>query len=204
MSPRLGAPYRRTSQQARRLSLRVFTEGIKTEPIYLTHWHRLYRDRVIVSIANDHGSPITLVKAAAPQRTHDLREARRGRGDAFDQYWCVFDVDAHPHLNEALLLAHQEAIEIAYSNPCIELWFLLHFQDQTAQIDRHTVQRLSRDLLGCEKVLTPNALQILEGSHGEATARARALDLKHDGDDSPRGSNPSSSLWRLIEVIRNA
>jgi hypothetical protein len=30
------------------------------------------------------------------------------------------------------------------------------------------------------------------------------LDEKHEGDGSPPGTNPSSGVWRLIEVIRNA
>jgi hypothetical protein len=204
MPRRGGAPSRRPSAREKRLSLRVFTEGEKTEPIYVTYWHRLHRERVVVSISEFHGTPRSLVEAAVAEQKEHARAARRRGGDPFDQYWCVFDVDAHPRLAEALDLATRHNIEIAYSNPCIELWFVLHFRDQNAYIDRHAVQRLSRDLLGCEKLLTAEALATLERLHEDAVTRARALDEKHLGDDSPPGSNPSSTLWRLIDVIRNA
>jgi hypothetical protein len=30
---------------------------------------------------------------------------------------------------------------VIHTNPCAELWLLLHFQDQNAVMDRHEVQR---------------------------------------------------------------
>lgn len=195
---------RRPSSAAKRLSLRVFTEGSKTEPLYLTHWSRRYRDRVIVSVAEFHGTPLSLVESAISEFQDDARTAKRGRGDAFDQYWCVFDIDVHPHVMEAVQLAAQHGIEVAYSNPCIELWFVLHFRDQNAFIERGNVQRLSKELLGCEKSLEPRALDALVRLHDDAVVRAQALDEKHLGDGSPLGSNPSSNVCKLIDVIRNA
>jgi hypothetical protein len=147
---------------------------------------------------------MSLVKAAIAQKATDLREARRGRGDAYDQYWCVFDFDIHPRVYETIRCAEQNGIEVAISNPCIELWFVLHFYDHFAFIDSDDVQRRCRELLGCEKVLTPDALAALEARHEEAVKRAQALDVKHLGDGSPPLSNPSSSLWRLVEAIRTS
>jgi hypothetical protein len=43
----------------------VFSEGKKTESIYVTNWHRLYRDRAIVSIAtHEHTTPFELAESA--------------------------------------------------------------------------------------------------------------------------------------------
>jgi hypothetical protein len=118
VSPRRGGePRRRVSRVAGRRSLLVFTEGCKTEPIYLTHWYRAYRERVIVAIDGFHGTPLQLVERAAERRTADLREARRGRGDAYSDYWCVFDIDEHPHVERALELAGESGINVAVSNP---------------------------------------------------------------------------------------
>lgn len=180
----------------------MFTEGTKTEPIYLTHWYRLHRERVIVTIDPFHGTPLMLVQEAVARRARDLREQRRGRGDAYDEYWCVFDIDEHPKIPEALGLAAEHGISVAVSNPCIELWFLLHFQDQHAVIDRAQVQRKVRDLLGCEKVPTAEALTQLYGRYEQARHRAQKLDTEHELNGSPQGSNPSSALWCLIERIR--
>ncbi|MGH3292454.1 MAG: hypothetical protein ACRDP7_11650 [Trebonia sp.] len=89
MSPkRGGGPKRRISDTAKRRSILVFTEGKKTEPIYLTHWSRAYREKVIVTIDDFRGTPLFLVQRAAAQRAADLKAARRGRGDAYSEYWC--------------------------------------------------------------------------------------------------------------------
>jgi hypothetical protein len=116
--------------------------------------------------------------------------------------WCVFDVDEHPHLSQTIDIARDHDIQLAISNPCLELWFILHFNDQTAWIDRKVAQKRSQDLLNCGKVLTPQAFRLLRERHHDATARAQALDKKHHLDGSPPGENPSSGVWRLIESIR--
>jgi hypothetical protein len=84
----------------------------------------------------------------------------------------------------------------------IELRFLLHFQDQTADLHRRKVQEISSDLLGCEKVPTIAALIELVGRYEDARRRAQALEQKHELDGSPPRSNPSSSLWCLVDQIR--
>jgi RloB-like protein len=130
----------------------VFTEGLATEPIYLTYLHRLHRERISIVIDPRHGSPLTLVESAVAERKHLQREERRGRGTGYDEYWCVFDVDEHLGLNAALELASSNGVSIALSNPCIELWFVLHSADQTAHIDRHEVQALNRQLQSDEQL----------------------------------------------------
>lgn len=194
---------RRASDKAKRTSIMVFSEGEKTEPIYLNHWYRIYRDRVIVKIAEHKSTtPFELVARAAAQRERDVLEEKRGRGDAFDQYWCIFDVDEHPKIREAFQLAASNAVNIALSVPNIELWFLVHFDLQTAYIERREARRRAYEWLGCEKGLSLKALNMLTEKFPVAMDRARSLERKHRGDGSPRPWNPSSNVWRLIEVIR--
>lgn len=177
-SKRGGEPKRKVSDTAKRRSILVFTEGKKTEPIYLTHWNRAYRERVIVTIDDFHGAPLSLVQRAVARRAADFKAARRRRGDAYIEYWRVFDIDEHPNVARALELAVSSGVSVSVSNPCIELWFLLHFQGQTAAA--------------------------LASHYEDARGRAQALDRKHDLDGSPPRSNPSSEAWRLIERIRQA
>ena len=188
----------------RRPHLLVFTEGRRTEPGYLESWHRIYRDRVQVTIDEFHGTPQSLVDRAVDAQREDRRNARRGQGSAYDEVWCVFDRDDHPHLNDALGKAANSGIEVALSTPCIELWFLLHFQDQTAQIHRGGAQSLSRGHLNCEKNPSPAAFEMMETAFKDAKRRARELDAKHDGDGSEPHANPSSSVWRLIDRMSGA
>ena len=199
-----GPPRRRPSTAAVRLELLVFVEGLRTEDMYLTYWHRRCRDRIRIEIDPFRGAPLQLVERAVGAQRTEARDARKGRGRAHGQIWCVFDRDEHPNFDQALALANLHGINLAISNPCLELWFILHFEDQTAHLERHVAQDRSEDLLGCSKALSESALSTLAERYDEAKARAVKLDEKHAGDGSPPGNNPSSGVWRLIDVIRNA
>lgn len=190
-----------TSSAVRREIL-VFTEGAKTEDGYLLPWRRAYRGAVLLEIDPFHGVPQSLVERAVATKKAEARDERRGRGRAHDEIWCVFDINSHPNVPEAVRLAETHGIGLAISNPCIELWFMLHFQDQTAYLNRHEAQSAAAALLGCGKVLTRAAMDLLYERYDDARDRAQRLDAKHDGDGSPPGSNPSSSVWSLIEAIR--
>jgi hypothetical protein len=176
-------------------------EGLRTEEDYLKHLWRPRREHVILVIDEFRGTPMALVERAIHTRHAELRDQRKGRGKASDEVWCVFDFDVHPQVPEAIELAHANEIDIAMSNPCIELWFVLHHAEQTAHIERDTAQRRSAELLGCGKHLTKGALTTLNPLYVNAVRRAKQLDRKHVGDGSPPRSNPSTDVWRLAERI---
>ncbi len=194
---------RRVSTDAVKRSLLVFTEGEATESEYLTHYKRLHRRTTTVEIDPFHGTPLALVKRAAETKRRNEKRAKR-QGRAHDEVWCVFDVDEHVNLSEAIVQARDNGIKVAISNPCIELWFLIHFENQMAHIERHDVQRRSKEKLRCEKRLDKEALALLEENFGDAKLRARRLDEKHEGDGSPEHENPSSNVWKIIDSISQA
>jgi RloB-like protein len=204
MTPRPAARTRRISSSAKRPQLMIFAEGEHTEPVYFTYWFRTYRERVIVKMAPHRHTttPMELVEKAINQRSADVKEAKRGQGDAYDEYWCVFDVDSHPRLPEALQLAASAGIRIALSNPCIELWLILHFVNQTAYLTRTDAERESEKFLGCGKTPSPAALKLLVNKYETARGHARGLDRMHERNGSTANSNPSSGVWRLVDVIR--
>lgn len=182
----------------------AFVEGRRTEEDYLKHLWRPRREHVILVIDEFRGTPTALVERAIDTRSAELRDQRKGRGRASDEVWCVFDFDVHPHVPEAIELARRNEINVAASNPCIELWFILHHEEQTAHIERDTAQRRSAQLLGCGKSLTGVALTALDPRYGDAVRRAKQLDRKHAGDGSPPRSNPSTDMRCLAERIRSS
>lgn len=153
-----GPPQRRPSKAAVLLDLLVFVEGLRTEDAYLTYWRRQYRDKVLIEIDPFRGGPLQLVQKAVEAKRLEAREAKRGHGRPHNQIWCVFDRDEHPNFASAVDLANRNEINLAISNPCIELWFILHFEDRTAYIERQPAQHRAEELLGCSKVLTDSAL----------------------------------------------
>jgi hypothetical protein len=124
----MGPPRRTVNRNALRREIVVFTEGIKTEIQYLSHWHRLHRASVLVTFGDFDGAPLPLVEHAVDRKMTDQREERKGRGTAPAETWCIFDTDEHPSIPEALDLAARNGVCVALSNPCLELWFLIHFR----------------------------------------------------------------------------
>lgn len=182
----------------------MFVEGRRTEEIYLVDWHRRRREHVRLTVHPYRGGPLQLVEHAVETKRGEAYDARHGRGRPHDQIWCVFHRDEHPKFTQSLDLASRNGISLAVSNPCIELWFILHFQDQAAFIHRHDAQRRAATLLDSGKVLTRAATEAMAEQYGDAKDRAIALDDKHRNDGSPAGSNPSSGMWRIVDEIRHA
>ena len=113
--------------------------------------------------------------------------------------WCVFDVDEHPRLDDALKLAKESGFEVALSNPCIELWALLHFMERSERIHRHEAQSSLREFL--PKYDKKLDFRRMHGGYTKAVERAQALQVTADAvGDSKR--NPSTGVYRLTERIR--
>jgi hypothetical protein len=197
----MAPPRRPVAARPQRRELLLFVEGEVTEEVYLKDWHRRFRGSVNVEIHEFHGTPMALVERAVAAKAAEAKQATRGRGRAHDEVWCVFDIDEHPLVPEARELAAAEGIRLAISNPCIELWFLLHFDDQSAYIERHDAQRAAAEHLHCDKKLTREALDALAKNFEEAKKRAVGLEEKHRLDATPAPGNPSSGAWRVVDAI---
>ena len=193
-------PRRRSNPQEQRRVIRVLTEGRVTEPDYLRRWARRNRGLVHVGFFDAGKTPEVLVRQARDCVRQNPR-SRRTDPD-FDEIWCVFDTDEHRHLSQAVADAQQGEIEVVVSNPCIELWLVLHARAQTAYIHRHEVQRLAKDLgLTDGKKITEKAWTRLFDNFEAAKQRARELDERHAGNGSPPRSNPSTGMWRLVDRL---
>lgn len=196
--------YRRTgrSQEERRV-IRIYAEGAVTEYEYLNHWERKNR-RVVLEWGESGMAPMSLVGCARNDLKLSRRAtSRRGIPD-FDELWCMFDIDAHPNVSQAVFEARQSGIDVIISNPCFELWLVLHHENQNAHIDRRKIQRRASDLSLVEgKSIPDSAWNELEDNYDEARLRAQALDRMHSGNASPPRSNPSTDVWRLVDRIRS-
>lgn len=193
-------PRRQRAIAGERRIVRVLAEGAVTEAGYLTEWVREHTRTIDLMIDRDAAgcAPLKLVERARQQQ----RSQRRKSPD-FDEIWCVFDVDSHPDVKSAVTEARDVGIEIAVSNPCFELWLVLHVEDRTAAVDRRSIQRRARELgLLDGKSVPASAWPGLVDGYDDAKRRAQALDAMHDGDARTPGSNPSSGVWRLIDSIR--
>jgi hypothetical protein len=127
-----------------------------------------------------------------------------------DEFWVFIDTDHHflgNHLEgtlTALRTARQVGFEIAVSNPCFELWLLLHHVDVPAGqsfSDCDEVGALLREMLG-----QYNKTNLKEGQFPmarvlDAIRRARSLEASPDETHSPWPKNPGSRVYRLLERV---
>jgi RloB-like protein len=196
---------RRLRSATTRRIIRVHTEGTRTEPEYLTRLLDL-RDRpVVLQIDPRHGVPSTLVANAIATKELNAKDARRGRDELIDEHWCIFDFDEHPNVNESIASAIANGVGVASSNPCFELWLVLHYVDLRRHEHRHTVQNLAlQQLPGLArdpKGITKAQAAILAERYATAKDRASALDLMHSANQSIPRSNPSTDVWRIAERL---
>lgn len=180
----------------------IVGEGAVTEREYFEAFRRWCKNpRVEIEFEGPAGVPLTLVSTARDRQEKADREASRAGDDflRYDEVWCVFDVDEHPHLPDARQQARDHGIRLAVSNPCFELWALLHFQDHTAYLERKDARRrLKRHLPHYEKAL-PFAR--LHTAYAEAVQRAQELERRRMDAGDP-GGNPSTDVHKLTEQIR--
>lgn len=115
--------------------------------------------------------------------------------------WCVFDVDAHPNLRSAIEEARTSDIQVAVSNPCFELWLILHFRDNPGPRTPDEMLRLMRACLpGYDKHIDVDRFV---QSYPVAVERGRRLTHEAAAMGEPQ-RNPSTGVWRLTEAIRIA
>lgn len=116
----------------------------------------------------------------------------------------MFDIDEHPHVNRAIQTAADNGIGIAVSNPCLELWYLLHFREQTGWIERHAAQSDVATFITKGKSLSTGDLDRLIALFPQARGRAKHLATLHEANGNPPGDNPSSTVWTLVDCIRTS
>ncbi len=202
MGRRRNRPLRRgAARREPRKRLLVLCEGKLTEPGYFRAFRHEHRSQLVeVEVVPECGVPKSLVELAVERKKRAEKEARRS-GDPYlkyDEVWCVFDIDAHPNLLEAKQQAEDNGLKLAVSNPCFELWILLHFQDQRAHQERGWIQAACREHLPDFVKEVP--YDRVQPTYAEAVARAKALD-KWQAEQNRPGGNPCTAVHELTERI---
>ena len=190
---------RRAARLEPRKRILIVCEGEKTEPGYLKTLRIEEKIHLLeIEVVEAAGVPKTLVECAVSKKREAERAGRRDPTMKYDEVWCIFDVDAHPNLPEALQQARDNGVHVALSNPCFELWVLLHFQEQTAWIDRHSAQSACRGHIpGLRKDIS---YVDLKDRYQEAVGRARRLD-ERQRRDGQHGENPTTWVYLLTERL---
>lgn len=121
----------------------IFCEGQATEPKYFQGFKRyiednpIYRDMVLIEIEGCQAETMRVIGKAEEY----VRENKITKG----QIWCVYDKDSFPSSDVNGVVQRAEVLNqknpdiqyhAAWSNECIEFWFMLHFAYYTANNHR--------------------------------------------------------------------
>lgn len=177
---------RRSGTRQERLRVLVTTEGRVTEPRYFSGLSRHIRATgVVVHTAEFEGTgrdPVRVVRSA---------KARSERDGPFDAIWCVFDVDDHSRLTEAVAQAEELEYSVAVSNPCFEVWLVWHFEELTAYRTSQQLKRLARRLGASDEDLLRS---FPYSSYPKALERGQSC-------AAPVPINPGSRVGSFIQML---
>ena len=198
---------RRKGRKSRKLPPKpiflITCEG-KTEKVYFDEIRikkRIVKDRIKIfdSVGCKGTDPLNLVSCAKAKR----RELKQTTGIDYDQVWCVFDCDDHNNINAAMNKAKANNVSIAFSNPCFEIWPLIHFKEQMAYIRRdHVLRELKRNGYLPNYNKGDNGLfGILEDRLPVAIGRAKAQRDFHKNNQRNTTENPSTNIDEIVALL---
>jgi hypothetical protein len=181
----------------------AFCEGKNTEPEYLKSFAKHYGNGLVrVEPVAPAGVPLTIVEKAVIRKKELDAKKKTDSFDSLYEVWAVFDRDEHPNIPQAIDLARGNNVHTAISNPCIEIWPLLHFTFHKSYIHRHALQR---ELAKYMTSYRPNGSKIIDyelikNHFNSAKSRAESQLADHEATDNPYG-NPSTTFYKLLERI---
>lgn len=185
--------------------IHIFSNGELAETKYFQECKDYLRSHAItVYKPFKHLSPWELIDKVMLKKT-ELTEKRKFFEKDNDQCWCVFDVDDYWRNNpkkfaEALKIAHQNDIYLAWSNECFELWYLLHFQALQTGIPRKDydtkLKRHFRSLDGNSYVKNCSVFARLIEKQVSAVKNSKQIFQEGKVEE-----NPSTAVFQLIEEL---
>ncbi len=186
----------------------IVTEGTKTEPEYFMAIkniiNRKYRDRIQLEIYGKGENTVTLFGSAKKIADRDP--------NGYKHVWIVYDKDDFPsedfNLTEELCKkesSRNREYHAIWSNQCIELWFLLHFDYLQSDISRNEYfyklnQRLNQLKKGVYRKNRKDMFSVLHPYIETAVQNAKRL-YEDKKSFTPSESGPCTKVFQLIEVL---
>lgn len=188
----------------------IVVEGANTEWNYfntLREQDFIPKLRVHIEVAkpNEHKSAPNHLIACAETTIHSITNRLTD-----DECWLVFDVESlerndgrERQVRDALDVAGDQKWLVALSNPCFEVWLILHISNDLTNVTGagQTAKDKLRTLVGSNN--EPNMLEKCMNLEAIRTAITRARELDTD-PNSPIPELPGTHVYRLVERLVGA
>ena len=177
---------------------RQASKGKKINPTYWVFCEGKTEEEYIRFLCSEYRLPIEIIPKIAGSNIDNqyIRKYKKGKPlHKKDKDFLIYDADVPEILDR---LKKIKSAMLITSNPAIELWFLLHYKNQTAYITTdNCIRELSkRNRNSYKKGFIDNLLKIkLMEKRGDACNRSKRLELYN---------NPSTNMHIFIEVLENA
>lgn len=174
---------RTSSEREQRRTVLVVTNGSRTEVDYFECLRLEPWVTATLRVRYEGVSPNAL-----PAKAAFLRDS-----NDYDSVWAVCDVDEFD-VASALLEAAQKEVGLALSNPCFEVWLLLHVSNKCGGFNN--CSQVERSLRRHIPMWDKSRLNFANFRDGvmNAVERAKRLDQAPD-------ANPSTAVWRVVEDL---
>lgn len=189
----------------------IVCEGKETEPRYFEGLRAALR---VVD-----GRKVAVVVRGSGKHTLDLleyaEELCRYALDPYDHVWLVFDKDDFPAdefdrvENRCAVVSDASCtFHALWSNPCFEIWPLLHLRYTTAPMDAASCQKVLADALKRElgvdyRKNMDGLFALVDFKRRKAVANVARLAKHHEtiGNDRPSTMNPGTRLADIFEAL---
>lgn len=185
----------------------IFSEGIKTEPFYIQGLTNQINQKYKQFTSGDR-----IIVKGTGRNTESLLKYARKKVDyeypACKVVWLMYDKDDFPFDNfDNTQFSVEEKkckqeYHVAWSNECIELWFLLHFQPLFVNVGREQYYDILKGYFPYEKNMQ-NIFDILQDKTHVAIKHAEALYSSYDESDPPSKRAPATRVHELIGFLHD-
>lgn len=174
----------------------------QTERKYFKAFNQVQSEYKIMAGKGNNTDPVGVVEdllKSAKQEELDLKDG--------DMLACFIDVDfkngRDQELRAAMKLARQNNISVFLSNPCFEIWYLLHFRYSTKLYgsNEEVIKELSSYISDYSK--SKDVYDVIENKIDQALLNTKRLESYHleNGTNDRLKKLPSTEAYKLIEMI---
>lgn len=192
----------KVSRKAKKIIL-IGAEGKnQTERKYFKAFNQVQSEYKIMAGKGNNTDPVGVVEdllKSAKQEELDLKDG--------DMLACFIDVDfkkgRDQELRAAMKLARQNNVSVFLSNPCFEIWYLLHFRYSTKLYgsNEEVIKELGSYISDYSK--SKDVYDVIENKIDQALLNTKRLESYHleNGTNDRLKKLPSTEAYKLIEMI---
>lgn len=192
----------------------IISEGIKTEVHYITGLVKLINMKYSELIDADRIKVFGTGRNTRGLLKYARKYAERQENKVYKRIWLIYDKDDFPlddFDNTQFSIDDKEYDDVdrkffaAWSNECIELWFILYFQELTANVGREQYREILKRYFDYDKAAVDiyDIIDKHEKSDIElAISRARKLYEGYGDKTPPSKKVPATRIYELVEELR--